>query len=797
MITRTFMAFLTQQGQEVVQMQAERAASQYEAALDTLKNSLVAALPLLVSENGVADPALHQRFVDASAEYVSLQTFAVSTTKAGKVATLGEAFTANLGDKNFEDKDPAKTGEHLRVETQKWLKAQLLKGKKPTKGKSQSGSDDTPNILVESFAESTGLPLVAIAVRSASSANQTYNWAVLALWQTSLIKALPKAPSISAAAIDSKGKVFTAADLSDMINRVDFASKSLVRGAQKAKGNSGFESEYRDGRGRRRIGAFYKIPRYDISVVVEQDAEPIHAVARRVAGLTALWGLLFLVGAALLALALWRRLSRGLGLLSHAAGRIASGDFKYQIAGLTGDEVGSLALVINHMARKIADVFQTQAEKARLETELETSRVAEHMFSGQMLASPPMPSASTSVSLAAFHQAAYRSGGDFWGRHSLGDGREMLFIGDAMGFGAQAAMVAAATHAAAIAIADALARDPAANDSPALMLERLNRIVHRLTRGEATVTCFVCVIDIHRLTVTFANGGHCFPVIIPRHPGDDRTKGKARLGGLWPIALNQTGTLLGLDLDAIFKDRSMPLKPGDKLFFFTDGLIECSNPEGQAWGRKHLFELAVAAARHNAEGMRDEIQGKASTFFNSKPLDDDLTLVVAEIPTLQESEPASKRTHEDVVTESSASLKYEPFKLAQLVLDYEKSSDVDAPVAGLESVVEVSVDLFADEGPALEARIVPPPPKPRSSLLPHMEAEISEQEPAIKTLQAISLPPVALPADLRTSDEEAPGTAIEARTQPTRPSESALPTEGPNKPAGKKSKYKLRLPSAG
>jgi serine phosphatase RsbU (regulator of sigma subunit) len=48
------------------------------------------------------------------------------------------------------------------------------------------------------------------------------------------------------------------------------------------------------------------------------------------------------------------------------------------------------------------------------------------------------------------------------------------------------------------------------------------------------------------------------------------------------------------------------LKPGDKLFIYTDGLIEQENPSGREFGERHLVETVLAAVE-GGESLREAI----------------------------------------------------------------------------------------------------------------------------------------------------------------------------------------------
>jgi hypothetical protein len=109
------------------------------------------------------------------------------------------------------------------------------------------------------------------------------------------------------------------------------------------------------------------------------------------------------------------------------------------------------------------------------------------------------------------------------------------------------------------------------------------------------------------------------------------SKALLKAGGVQPISLKVMGTPLGIDPASVFKEQVFELKPGDKLFYFTDGLIECLSPKGEQWGRKHLLNEVGQGGAMNPQQLCDDIVKKAFAFFGGVPLADDITVVVAEI----------------------------------------------------------------------------------------------------------------------------------------------------------------------
>ncbi len=610
---KTFMGYQTQQVQETIQLQAERAGGQIENTIENWRSQIAVALPTLRGTDAKSTAEQTRRFIDSSSEFVGFALLSAPNLKSTTFTPLGDAFTSNTTDTRFEDKLPAKIEAKLRTVALRWLKKEAPKVKKN-------------NMAVESVAKSLGLPIMLVAVRFEVANSPTVIWAVLATWQTNLIKALPKSKFIDSSVIDETGKVFTSPNIFDMVQRKKYSGAALVKSALSGTSPSGFENEYRDTNNRRRLGAYFRLPQFDLAILVEKDAEAAYQALKASTLSTGLWSIFFILIAIMFSFVGANGITKSLRAVTFATSRIASGDFKHLIEPSSQDEVGALGEAINHMSKKIVDLLHAQVDKARFEKELETAKMVQGTF---------FPKADIKIgamSVTGFYQPASECGGDLWGHFTIDEGVEFVFIADAMGHGAPAALVTAMAYSTTMTIADIIKNEPTFRDSPAKILDRLNRIIFEAVRGTISMTFFASVIDLRRGVLTFSNAGHNFPLLIPPNPGDPRGgKSKIAKGGIQPISLKLMSTPLGMDLDTKYREQSIDLKAGDKIFYFTDGLIECSSPKGEVWGRKYLVEQVTEAAKHGAEEMKDDVLAAAFSFFAQKPLDDDVTVVVAEI----------------------------------------------------------------------------------------------------------------------------------------------------------------------
>ena len=611
---------MLEQIQDSLQSQAERSKDQIETTIDTWRSQVAIALPTMRPTNIDRDKSKTgnnalQRFVDANPDFVMIQIFSAPSNTSSEFSLIGEALTSHLNDKNFEDKDAHAVTELIKTSSSIWLKG--------LPGKTKSNS------AIESQAKVAKLPLVTLAIRFEVANSQDVVWAVLTAWQTPLNKALSKSTFVKSSIIDRSGKIFASLDPLETINRPTLNSRSLLKSALSNNSPSGFEQVYKDGKGRDKVGAYARLQRYPLVLVIEQDANAATQAVKKTLLSTSLWAGLFILMAVMFSFLASSQITKGLRAVTYATGRIAAGDFAHKVPPGSQDEVGALGSAVNNMSRKIVDLMASQVDQARVEKELETAKMVQSTFFPRAAIHLP------TVKVAGFYTPASECGGDLWGHYTISDGLEFIFIADAMGHGAPAALVTAMAYSTTMTVADIIKHEPSFRDSPGSILERLNRIIYEAVQGTISMTFFASIVDTNRGILTYANAGHNFPVIVPTSPTDPRlgkaAKEPSKSGTIQPISLKLMGTPLGMDRNSQYKERTIDLVAGDKLFYFTDGLIECTSPKGDAMGRKHLLADVSTFAHLAPEEMISAVKKRAFDFFAGQPLADDITIVVAEI----------------------------------------------------------------------------------------------------------------------------------------------------------------------
>jgi sigma-B regulation protein RsbU (phosphoserine phosphatase) len=217
---------------------------------------------------------------------------------------------------------------------------------------------------------------------------------------------------------------------------------------------------------------------------------------------------------------------------------------------------------------------------------------------------------------ALFRPAGYVSG-DIYDILRVDEDHVGLYIADAVGHGMPAALLT-------MFLKNALQTKEIQSESYRLLRpsESIGRLNSALSGQDLSFASFATAIygllDVNRLTFTFARGGHPPPLL---------QRGDAPL-----VELVAEGSLLGVFPDERFEDVTVQLAPGDRLILHTDGLesvfLSSEGPDLLRWRREldERRQLSTPDLLADLERMIDEQAGSLTP-------KDDLTIVIVDVST--------------------------------------------------------------------------------------------------------------------------------------------------------------------
>ncbi len=224
--------------------------------------------------------------------------------------------------------------------------------------------------------------------------------------------------------------------------------------------------------------------------------------------------------------------------------------------------------------------------QALLEGELEAAREV------QQVILPEQQEAVAGFAVESAYAPAQQVGGDFFQVMPTDEGGLLLVLGDVAGKGLPAAMLVSV-------LVGATRTAASYSHAPDEVLAQLNERLIGRSRGSFS-TALAAHISADGL-VTIANAGHLNPYLDGR---------EIELPGALP---------LGIVSNAIYATTQLDLVPGSRLTFYSDGVIEAQNAEGELFGFERGQQISTRPASAIVEsaqrfGQSDDITVVAITW---------------------------------------------------------------------------------------------------------------------------------------------------------------------------------------
>jgi phosphoserine phosphatase RsbU/P len=209
--------------------------------------------------------------------------------------------------------------------------------------------------------------------------------------------------------------------------------------------------------------------------------------------------------------------------------------------------------------------------------------------------------------IAGITQPVRFVGGDYFDVVRISKTQTVLCIADVAGKGLPAALLLSSLQA---------ALKPLMFEGlpPREVCRRLNRMLCEIAPVGKFISLFYALLDSQQHRLVYCNCGHNPPVLV-------RGDGEA-------YELNAAGAVLGQFPDWIYEQSDLPLKPGDQLLLFTDGLVEASNSFEEPFGEERVTRIAQNNAVMSAEDLKTLLLRSAAEHCGGQFQDDASLLVV-------------------------------------------------------------------------------------------------------------------------------------------------------------------------
>jgi phosphoserine phosphatase RsbU/P len=214
--------------------------------------------------------------------------------------------------------------------------------------------------------------------------------------------------------------------------------------------------------------------------------------------------------------------------------------------------------------------------------------------------------------------------GDIFNLLPLDDDLVALYMLDVSGHGVPAALLSVTLHRVLLPISGRSSLVVADTGEggcrpvpPADVALQLNRQFPMQPEKGQYFTLLYGLLNSRTLEFRFTCAGHPPPAYLARDKA--------------PRILNVSGFPVGLLRQATYEDHSLFLRPGDRLYFYSDGVTEAMNPEEESFGAERLLETLRRGFDNSIEESLSLLMETLRQWCAGAPHGDDISLLAVEI----------------------------------------------------------------------------------------------------------------------------------------------------------------------
>jgi phosphoserine phosphatase RsbU/P len=268
----------------------------------------------------------------------------------------------------------------------------------------------------------------------------------------------------------------------------------------------------------------------------------------------------------------------------------------------TDDDVRLLSIIGAQSAQVLENARLNEEEQKRIAMEKELVAAREVQMNLLPKQLPKVPN----FEFAAINLPAKEVGGDFYDIFTLDDQKYEIVIADVAGKGLPAALLATLGKGV---IYSQIAQHLAIGSQ----LSASNSILRGIIPSRSFITSILAIVDSKDRLVTFANAGHCYPLLY-RSESDTVEQLVVR------------GMALSLAEDIRFEVRSVQMSPGDCVLLYSDGLEDAQNMMQEFFGEEKLAETLKRHSSDSAETLLKNIVAEIKRFTTGVAQFDDITI---------------------------------------------------------------------------------------------------------------------------------------------------------------------------
>jgi serine phosphatase RsbU (regulator of sigma subunit) len=416
---------------------------------------------------------------------------------------------------------------------------------------------------------------------------------------------------VSNCAVFLKGELWKGASTQDtmsFLDRVDVRTNDLTLLAKRALSNNlpGLSQVNKD-------GYVVYAPIFQKFVLLNVGSQ--HQILESVRLIQVQLGWLIL-GFFCLVMIIAKRIAQGVGKplrqLVQAADSLAEGKFTTRLPVGQDPEFQTVQKTFNHLAGELTRLMDVAKESSKMESELALAQKV------QQVLFPPAQIKMNGYDIQSSVKNAEQCGGDWWGYVTIPQENKapkvLLLIGDVTGHGAPSALVTASIQGGLTMLTFWIEQDPTIVSDLRKVLSLFNECVFKSSGGALSMSFQICLLDPEANTLTLANAGHNWPYLI--------------VNGVLK-SIGAASPVLGNNHMEVFEHvETHPWNPGDKLFLYTDGLIDCYKDDKNLFDRRIFLRiLKTLAPEKGSVILKELMKERENKILGLKPADD-VTVVV-------------------------------------------------------------------------------------------------------------------------------------------------------------------------
>ena len=319
--------------------------------------------------------------------------------------------------------------------------------------------------------------------------------------------------------------------------------------------------------------------------------------------------ILAVLASALAAFFLRRYFVRPIRKVSNEAMRFAKDNTQGEPIGEISrfSEIANLASSIETMETDMLQYMDSltdaAADKERIITELNTAKTIQAHSVPTVF--PPFPDRKE-FDIFAVMKPAREVGGDFYNFGFVDDDHLALMIGDVSGKGIPAALFMMVSNI-------LLTNTTSMGKNPAEVLASVNNNLFEHNRAEMFVTIWLGILELSTGKMIAANAGHEYPAVMSE--------------GQYKLLKDPHGFVAAGLKDMEYTNYEIQLRPGDRLFVYTDGVPEATNEAEELFGTRRMIDVLNLEPGAEPEKVLQNIQEGIDAFVGSAEQFDDLTML--------------------------------------------------------------------------------------------------------------------------------------------------------------------------